>query len=197
VGAGTLGPWQPLGVDEVCERFAAAPFRWWIGGGRALELHLGRTWRPHDDTDVGVVRGELPLVHEWLSGWDLHVAAAGRLSPWHGEPLVASSHQNNVWCRFAPDGPWVLDVTIGEGTATRWISRRDPSLEVPWDLAVLQTANGIPYLAPELQLLFKSKDARPKDDIDADEVVPALDADRRTWLSNALPPDHPWQKLVT
>ena len=47
----------------------------------------------------------------------------------------------------------MLDVTIGEGSDENWICRRDPSVVVPWDLAVLRSSEGVPYLAPELQLL--------------------------------------------
>ena len=59
---------------------------------------------------------------------------------------------------------WVLDLTLGDGTDHDWIYRRDPSVQIQWDVAVLRTADGIPYLAPDLQLLFKSKGLRPKDD---------------------------------
>ncbi len=188
-----LGTWEPLGLEAAIEIFSAAPFRWWISGGLALELHLGHSWRSHEDSDVGVLRRDLDSVHQLLSSWDLHVAAAGRLTPWRGEPLDSTRHQNNIWCRRARDGPWVLDVTVGEGSDDNWIYRRDPSVKIPWNLAVLHTADGIPYLAPELQLLFKSKKPRPKDDIDATTVIPELDARRRNELSRLLKPDHPWQ----
>jgi hypothetical protein len=109
-----LGPWEPLEVAGVVEIFRNVPFRWWVGGGRALELHLGRSWRGHDDTDVGVVRCQLDAVWPALSGagWEVAVAAAGRLRPWGGEPLDAGRHENNLWCR-REGGPWQLDVTIG------------------------------------------------------------------------------------
>jgi hypothetical protein len=196
MAASDLGPWEPLGIEAVAEIFGPAPFRWWISGGRALDLHLGRTWRPHEDTDVGVVRRDLGSVHELLTGWDLHVAAAGRLTPWAGEPLEVPRHQNNVWCRRTPEGPWVLDLTVGEGSDEAWVYRRDPSIQLPWHAAVLRTSDGIPYLAPELQLLYKSKGLRPKDDVDAAEVIPALDARRRALLARLLEPDHPWRSRL-
>jgi hypothetical protein len=142
------------------------------------------------------VRRDLGAVYAILSDWDLHVAAAGRLTPWHGEPLDAARHQNNVWCRLAPGGPWAVDVTVGEGSDDHWSYRRDPSVQVPWDLAVLRTTEGVPYLAPELQLLYKSKDPRPKDDADAAQVILDLDARRRELLARMLEPDHPWQRLL-
>lgn len=188
-----LGPWAPLDLAAVVELFSGARFRWWISGGLALALHLGRTWRAHDDIDIGVLRQDAPGVHALLHGWDLHVAAAGQLSPWHGEPLDEHRQHNNVWGRTAPAEPWCLDLTIGTGTADEWIYRRDPSMRLPWHTAVLETDRGVPYLAPDLQLLFKSKQPRPKDDLDAATVIPHLDAVRRERLRRWLPDDHPWQ----
>jgi hypothetical protein len=193
--ASELGPWEPLGLDSVVATFASAPFRWWVSGGHALDLHLGRTWRDHEDTDVGIVRSDLRALYAFLP-WELHVAAAGELLLWGGEPLEVARHQNNVWCRLRADGPWVLDVTISEGSDDSWIYRRDPTIHVPWGMAVLRTAEGIPYLAPELQLLYKSKGMRPKDDVDAAEVIPSLDARQRGLLSRLLPSKHPWQRRL-
>ena len=174
-----LGPWEPLDLETVVATFSPARFRWWISGGHALDLHLGRTWRGHDDIDVGIARADLSSLHAFLRDWVLHVAADGRLAPWHGEPLEVARNQNNLWCRRASDGPWMLDVLIGEGSGREWIYRRDPSVGVAWERAVLRTADGVPYLAPELQLLYKSSNARAKDDVDAAEVIPSLDAGRQ------------------
>jgi hypothetical protein len=61
---------------------------------------------------------------------------------------------------------------------------------------VLAAADGTRYLAPELQLLFKSKDVRPKDDVDAARVIPLLDVVRRRRLGELLPATHPWQERL-
>jgi hypothetical protein len=197
MAAGSLGPWQPLGVDEVVRIFDGFPARWWISGGHALELHLGRSWRSHEDTDVSVLRQDSAALRELLVGWDIHVAAAGRLSPAAGSTVLTGASQNNLWCRVAPDQPWCLDVTIGDGDEECWIYRRDPAVRVRWDEAVLSSDRGIPYLAPELQLLFKSKEFRAKDDLDAHEVIPVLTGERRRRLHDLLPDDHPWRAVAT
>ena len=196
MSAPDLGPWQPLALESVVATFTSAPFRWWISGGHALDLHLQRSWRDHENTDVGVLRGDLDAVYALLCRWDVHVAVAGQLRLWRGEPLAIDRHQNNLWCRLTATGPWVLDVTICEGSGENWIYRRDPSVQLPWDMAVLRSADGVPYLAPELQLLYKSKGLRPKDSIDAAEVIPRLDARQHGFLARLLGPDHPWQRLL-
>ncbi len=194
MAAPELGPWDPLPLASVVDIFSSARFRWWVSGGHSLDLALGRTWRHHEDTDVGVARHDLPALHALLAGWDLYVAAAGRLTPWRGEPLGIDRYQNNVWCRVNRDGAWMLDVTISEGSDQDWIYRRDRTVVVPWEVAVQHTADGIPYLAPELQLLYKSKGPREKDDVDAAVVIPSLGAPRRDLLARLLKPDHPWQR---
>ena len=49
---------------------------------------------------------------------------------------------------------------------------------------------------PQVQLLFKSRHLRPKDDRDAGEVIPALDDGAREWLAGRLPAEHPWRAQV-
>lgn len=190
-----LGQWVPLTVRETVELFAAAPFRWWIGGGHALELFTGRSWRGHDDIDVGICRPDVADLPTVLHGWDLHVASSGTLSRWHGEPLQADLNQNNIWCRRSPSSAWSIDVTIGEGSGSEWVYRRDPSLRLDWDEAVLHS-NGVPYLAPDLQLLFKSKSVRAKDYEDAKQVIGSLPSHRRARLARWLPEGHPWRQYL-
>ena len=197
MAAPELGQWEPMALAAATDLFSGAPFRWWVSGGCALELHLGRSWRGHDDTDIGVLRRDAPGLRSVLAGWDIHVAAAGVLTQWNGDELSSLLHQNNMWCRRSPGGPWLLDVTVSDGDDSIWVYRRDPSLRVPWSDAVLLTVEGIPYLAPELQLLFKSRDRRDKDEVDANEVIPSLESPRQGRLSRLLPVDHPWQGLVT
>lgn len=188
--------WQPMSVQEAVAIFSDAPFRWWISGGYALELHLGRVWRTHDDVDVGVCRVDTPAVFRWLADWDLWIATAGRLLPWNGHLLEANQNTNNVWARSAPNAPWRFDLTVGSGTPDRWEYRRDTTIQRTWGAALLEAPDGIPYLAPEIQLLFKSKDPRPKDHEDARLVVPMLDAEERRFLSDRLPAGHPWHSLL-
>lgn len=191
-----FGAWEPLSLTEVRAAFADAPFRWWITGGHALELFVGRSWRAHDDMDVSLVRADVAQLHAVLRGWDLHVAAGGVLSPFTGSALSAGRHENNVWCRRSPRAPWCLDLTVSEGDAEHWIFRRDSRLRLPWTTAVLTSADGMSHLAPELQLLFNSRDPGPKDEIDAAVVIPLLSSAAVELLAAWLGPAHPWQSLL-
>ena len=80
-----------------------------------------------------------------------------------------------------------------------WKYRREPGIVRSLDKISLKTESGIPYLAPELVLLFKSRNTsnqeRAKDQSDFENVLPQLDAERRAWLRWALiatSPGHVW-----
>ena len=46
--------------------------------------------------------------------------------------------------------------------------------------------DGIPFLAPEVALLFKSRSNGDKDRHDIETALPALNAEQRSWLQDTL-----------
>jgi len=191
-------PWQPLTIDAVKALFQNASFPWWIAGGYAIELAVGRAVRPHDDIDVLLLRHDHLAVRELLAKWDCWVADPPEaLRFWAGgETLPKASH--DIWCRETPDAPWRLQLMLDESDddGSLWRSRRDPRITRPIaDIGSLTTA-GVPYLRPEIQLLYKAKAHRPKDEIDFAASLPLLGAAEREWLRDAIAltsgQDRPW-----
>lgn len=176
---------------EVTRRLAGVPVPWWICGGRALQLYAGVAWRVHADTDVGIQRRDLPRLVSHLPDWLLTpkvpASATGGSAPAHSSPTVLIAEH--------PDGDR-FDLVISDGDTDDWISRSDPSVRMPWERAVLITANGVPIVAPEIELFGKSRHPRPKDAVDARFVIPRLSASRAAWLARALPLKHPWRSLL-
>jgi hypothetical protein len=188
-----LGPWVPLGLGAACTLLGPAPFPWWLAGGHALDLFVGHQTRAHADLDISLLRSDAPRLRAFLAGWDLHLAHDGVLTPWL-EPEVAPP-VNSAWCRTRPTEPWCLQAMFEEGTSTEWICRRHPEIRVPWSEAILRSAEGTPYLAPQLQLLMKAKDTRPKDDADFAAVFPRLAPAEARWLTTLVQryyPHHHW-----
>ncbi len=93
-------------------------------------------------------------------------------------------------------GPFLFDIAVGGGDEYGWSYRRDPRIRRPWNDVILRTSGGIPYLAPEVQVLFKSKGLSEKDTVDAGMVIPVMRNDRRSWLRQHLPEDHIWHHLL-
>lgn len=190
-----LGPWEPAGVAEVAALFDRFPGPWWIASGYAIELAVGRPFRSHADIDVLVLRRDHLSLHAVLPGWELWAAdPPGTLRHWPGEPLP--DHVHDIWCRPGPDRPRRVQVMLDNSDGEDWVSRRDPRIRRPLAELGRRSADGVPYLAPEVQLHYKAKGLRPKDQLDFDTALPVLDRSQRAWLDAALPPDHPWRNRL-
>ena len=195
-----LGVWEPLSPETVAGLFGRLTTPWWIAGGYAIELLVGHTLRSHGDIDVLLLRRDQQKVHEILDGWDIQAAdPPGTLRPWYaGEWLPVGIH--DIWCREHPDGPWRVQIMLDEAEGDEWRSRRDPRIHRPIASLGLLTEQGIPILAPEVQLFYKSKRKMDKNEIDFEAALPLLDADARRWLDNSLAmtaPNHPWRKALS
>ena len=194
--AAELGPWQPLSVAELVAALADARTIWWLAGGWALDLFLGRETRTHDDIDVQILRAHHVQVRAVLAGWDLHAAdPPGTLRPWPvGEELPA--HVHDIWCRRSPADPWAFQLMIADTSGEDWVYRRDPRIRRPViELSGPTSTSTLRVLSPDVQLLYKSKGLRPKDQQDFDAVLPALTLGQKGWLRTALEtssPGHPW-----
>lgn len=171
--------------------------RWAVAGGWAIDLFLGRETRPHDDIDLAVIRAEQGLLHAFLAGADARVAESGVLRPWaRREELRRPLHEvHATW----PSGE-TLEFLLNDVDAagTMWLYRRDARVRRSLD-RVIAVRDGIPYLAPEVVLLYKSKGHRSQDDADFDVVSPHMSSDARAWLAEAMrlaDASHPWLAVL-
>lgn len=198
VSADVLGRWVPDRPEDVATVFAKADFPWWIAGGYAIELAVGRELRAHGDLDILILRRDQALVRDLLADWDLYVADQGEVRPWcPGEVLQSPLH--DIWCRRTSNAPWSVQLMLDEAEGTQWVSRRTPEIRLPIDQLGQTSEAGIPYLAPEVQLFYKAKATRDKDETDFEAVLPLLDAPARAWPANAIKviaPNHPWLRRL-
>ena len=86
-----------------------------------------------------------------------------------------------------PGGGIELSLAEVEALDARW-----SSCWTPGEVA----QHGIPYLAPELVLLFKAKHARPKDQSDFDQTIPHMTPAQRTALARLLARAHPGHRWL-
>ncbi|MFE7114692.1 nucleotidyltransferase domain-containing protein [Streptomyces sp. NPDC057654] len=210
------GRWEPAPLPEVAALFsglAADPMRsgrgapWWIAGGYAIELAVGRAFRDHGDIDVLLLRRDQLAAQRALPGWEWWAAdPPGTLRPWR-EGEMLPDHVHDIWCRPGPAEPWRIQVMLDEsedgggsqGDAVEWVSRRDSGVRRPVRTLGALSAESVPYLAPEVQLYYKAKDPRPKDERDFAAALPALSPAARRWLVAAMDRTygrHPWSQRL-
>jgi hypothetical protein len=190
--------WQPLTIDEVQERFGKVAVPWWIAGGHAIDLFVGWVTRSHADIDIEMFRKDREVLFDVFPGWDLHTVSHGGLVAWWRGTKIAP-HVFGVWGRPSPAEPWAIEVMLADGDETTWRFRRDPDISLSGEQLIRSSPSGIPYCTPEVQMLYKSKMARPKDDIDMARVLHLMSEPQRQWLADAISrsdPNHPWIGLL-
>lgn len=86
---------------------------------------------------------------------------------------------------------------LGDAADGEWAYRRDPRIRRPLsELSGPASTSARQVLAPEVQLLYKSMQPRPKDVRDFEVVREHLAPDQCRWLDDALAvtsPTHPWR----
>jgi len=194
--------WQALSVPDVARIFRPLGLTWWIAGGWALDLYLGRPSREHLDTDVSILRQDHLRAQQLLGrDWQLFKTKQPGLAPWPpGE--VLPSYVSDVWVRRDDDSPWAFQLMLEDVEEGQWVYRRLPAIRRPLAEICLLTDEGIPYLRPEIQLLYKggSSGRRPKDLADLKRMLPLLAERERTWLRESLsqqfPAGHEWLACI-
>ena len=165
---------------------------WWVAGGWAVDLFIGRPTRPHKDIEIALFRNDQLALQEHLGGWNLRKVVDHRLVPWlPGELLTLPVHEIHG---RGPEGQ-ALEILLNECDRGRWVFRRDPAITRPTKLIFSCSAEGVPFLRPEIVLLYKSRDAGPNDHADFERAAPLLDPESRAWLAAALRrhvPGHRW-----
>jgi len=191
-----LDAWEPWHPTLLAQRLAGLSTPWCVAAGWALDLFRGHQTRDHHDVEIAVPRARFAEVAPRFPEIDFHVPIDGTMVPATPEALAAG-HQ--TWALDRAAGRWRFDVFREPHDGDVWICRRDPRIRRPYADLIRHDANGLPFLAPEVALLFKAKASRDKDRADFDATLPLLDADQRRWLADALAlvhPDHPWQHAI-
>jgi hypothetical protein len=193
------GPWRAASPRDGARWLASLTEPWWIAGGWALDLFAGHQTRAHKDLDVGILRKNALQVLAVLADWQVFEAKNAvltRLRP-GAQPR---DDVFSLWCRPAQTKAWTLELMLDEAEGEDWLYRRHREIRHPLKTAIRRSRQGIPYLSPEIQLLYKSHRMRAEDQADFRHIIPQLEPSGRDWLRSSLQmtqPAHPWLSLLS
>ncbi|HEY2670609.1 MAG TPA: hypothetical protein VGJ07_09570 [Rugosimonospora sp.] len=182
--------WTP---SEVAQHLAGIATPWCVAAGWALDLFRGTQTREHGDIEIAIPAAAFPEVRYRFSGYAFDAVSSGRIWENATPDVLAATHQ--TWLRDPATGNYLLDVFREPHDGEIWICRHDETVRLPYSEIIHHSPDGIPYLAPELVLLFKAKHARPKDQADFDETIRYMSRAQRTTLAELLArvyPGHHW-----
>jgi hypothetical protein len=158
-----------------------------------MRVPPGERHRPHQDVDIAVLRRDQLELQRYPSGWSLSKVVGGKHLPWlPDERLALPVHQIE-----ASKNDERLEFLLNEVAADRWVFRRNEKVSLPLHLLGHRSPAGIPYLCPQVVLLYKAKEPRPVDREDFERALLTLDDAARRWLACALEVCHPGHEWIS
>jgi hypothetical protein len=189
--------WDAWHPRVIADRLAGIGIPWYVAAGWALDLFRAEQTRAHADLEIAVPADRFPQIAARFTDCRFRVAHRGALLPATAEAMRISQQ---TWAWQPATGKWRFDVFREPHHGDLWIYRRDQRIRRPYTEIIEHSPDGIPFLVPEVVLLFKTKNPRAKDEADFHAVLPWLDRARRRWLDEALglvDPAHPWRRLLS
>ncbi len=183
---------------------------WYLCGGWAVDLLLGRETRPHLDVDIAVFHHDQRELHEHLTGWSAlgHDDAVSETCPdqWDGRELSVPAH---IHANIGSMAGTELDIQINIRDGSDWLLCENPRVTLPHEECVVGSeAWGVPLVTAPVVLYFKAagrpwrselpvpaSSVRDHDQADFEALLPTLTQSERTWLHQAISAhdaDHPW-----
>jgi hypothetical protein len=179
---------EPNRIHELLQNYTSP---WCIAGGWAIDLFLGYETRKHSDIEIALFRKDQLSIRSYLQNWSLQKVVKGELQHWKDEYLQLPIHEIHGVSETGSK----IEILLNESNENEWIFRREPSIRRHINLVMMVSPMGIPYLIPEIVLLYKAKNPKQKDEEDFIRTKGWLNEGSRNWLKKALEshvPDHHW-----
>ena len=188
--------WQALHPNEVKQLLKDLAIPWWIAGGWAIDLFVGNQTREHLDIDVLILRKDQFIIKDYLSDWLLYKTNQPGLLLWDKREFLEIG-VNSIWCKKDEQSPWLMEIMFLDSEDDEWFYRREPKIREPINQIGNITKDNIPYLLPEIQILFKAKrHSEVKNEQDFQNALPLLSEQQKHWLIKSLniefPNGHIW-----
>lgn len=174
--------WQPLSIAYI--KLKLKGVEWILAGGFALELFYGATYRPHGDIDIIIKRSQQRLLVNHFELGKIYIAYKGKLSPFSLNQLYEKPIQD-IWILSYNNQSWCLQIMLVDEVDRQWVYKRNSAIKLPYEEIYFEKEE-IKILKPEIQLLYKSKSIRAKDQLDFEMINEKLTIPAKEWLKNSL-----------
>jgi Aminoglycoside-2''-adenylyltransferase len=158
---------------------------WFIAGGWAIDLFIGNITREHKDIEIAIFRKDQKLLQDYLFDWEFNKVVNGVLEPWNkNEWLELGVHEIYACSKISEVS--MLEILLDESVESEWRFRRNLNISRPLSKIGLFSDIGVPFLAPEIVLLYKAKNPRCKDEDDFNRIRGLISDEAKIWLKQAI-----------
>ena len=187
-----------LNLKKVLNNFSKP---WYIAGGWAIDLYLGRVTRIHKDIEIAIFRQDQKELYDYLNDLILDKVIPGlyKRERWlRNEWLSLPIHEIHATSP-SKEKSNNFEILLNESDHRYWYFRRNQQVKRLLYKIGKIGYQGIPYLSPEVVLLYKAKEPTPSDLSDFLQTADLLTIEERTWLGKAIADcyqSHPWYSFI-
>ena len=162
-------------------------YPWFIAGGWAIDLFLDEKTREHEDIEIGIYRkDQMKLFRYFEKQRKYFIDNKSRIGKhekkqWNKEYLRLPIHELYIEVNGLD-----IEVLLNEKDDRHWIYRRNSKIMHEDDGVILRNKERIPYLCPEIVLLYKSKHMKEKDIHDMENAIPKMNESQVKWLLDSI-----------
>jgi len=175
---------QCMKVKNIMDKFG---FPWFVAGGWAIDLFLDKETRMHDDIEIGIYREHQMKLQKYFEKRKKYYINNKSLIgkhikvEWNKEYLRLPIHE-----LYIEYNDLEIEVLLNERDEENWIYRRNEKIKHNEQSVILNTKDGIPYLCPEIVLLYKTKEMREKDIEDIKNASTKMNDSQVKWLIESI-----------
>ncbi len=162
-------------------------FSWFIAGGWAIDLFLNRETRVHDDIEIGIYRKNQMQLYRYFEKYKKyyinnksHIGKHEKQA-WNREYLRLPIHE-----LYIEHEKLELEVLINEKDEGHWVYGRNENVKLDEKKIIQFTEDRIPYLCPEIVVLYKTTEMRSKDVEDIANALGKINETQKKWLFESI-----------
>lgn len=210
-------------IKSAAQELCGAQFPWAICGGYAISLYLNKDIRVHGDIDVCVFEKDRNSALKYMldAGWNVYefrgmgkvrrlnsdaVSDAGRNLMCVKEDcklvkFYPCEEEGMLYHEFLNDGISkcnYIEVLFNYEEDSKFVFDADNGIKRESGKTIMHR-NGVPYLAPEIVLLYKAAQPdRNENRIDFESAYPHMNDEQKAWLMQSIkklyPEGHKWME---
>lgn len=166
---------------------------WCISGLWGLDLFSGRLNRPDSEVEIILLRQNQSEFKAQLSNWSFKkILESGESDFWDGEWLDYPISE--IQARNLDVEPYSIQVLLNESEEDQLVFPDAPALSLHLSSALQKNAQGMPFLNPEIILLFQAIEPENVQS-EFNSLIGRFTDSQKNWLKNGLSiyfPDHQW-----
>jgi hypothetical protein len=144
-------------LAKIAEVMDASGLDWFVVAGWAMDLFIGKKTREHKDIEISIWRDQIPLLFERFSQNQIDMVIGHKRYEILNKDSVVDK-RGHLILREVSVGGETLDIELftTERKNGHWLFRKQNEVQAPLNEAVLTSAMGPKYLAPQFVLLYKA-----------------------------------------